>query len=142
MLVAEHGRAASDAATWWVAVVVLRYFDAVLLRRTPHAQGSAVCWLNTYVRVTVNVGVSGLGRGPASLEVSGRAPKAAIPMDIVRVLILSLSTALGSRGRADGGCAGPLPLVLSVCHPDQQVTGNQTRTSSLHLAAQSPACCR
>jgi hypothetical protein len=58
MLVAEHGRAASDAATWWVAVVVLRHFDAVRLAQPSRTRGSRSP-LSPLARAIVSESVTG-----------------------------------------------------------------------------------
>jgi len=96
---------------------------AVFLCGTASAQTSP-SWhqlaVAQHMRHTVNVGVSGLvvaqhlWKGPPrSLcqphqgHYAGSRPTA--------------TKSLGPGGRADAGCAGPLPLVPSACQPDQQV---------------------
>lgn len=76
------------------------------------------------------------GRCPASLEAT-----TALRIPTTPWTLCGFSSCghqeLGAWGRADGGCADPLPLVPNACHPDQQGTGSNPGPPACKLAAES-----
>jgi hypothetical protein len=109
ILVAEHARAAPNPAEWRVAVVVLRYFVAVRLAKTPRASRFSGAVGSPRTEAYRERGSLGAGRGPASLEVNNSAPDTSRNLGTKRVLVLCLPKAWGPA-RAEGGCAGTLSL--------------------------------